>query len=291
MNNSTIFFFLAVFFGSHFCIAQNSEYFFKTIPTITSSTPDWAQKMYADHPNVREVDWEYYQFYKENSFEKNIHTQNYKFWRRNIDAYLDQEGFIDQALIKKEHIFLKNKQRRNEEYAFARSNNWECIGPMETFNLASQGGFPVSWQANVYAFDQSVSDPDILFAGTESGGVFKSADKGLNWTSVSLNEPFITVNDVKIAPSNSNIVYIIAQSIIYKSSDGGNTWAEVYDIDGSGYNLAVHPTNPDIVFCANEFGLLQTIDGGNNWTNSFSSKCWDISFHPSNPSVLFLLKN
>ena len=239
-----------LFFSTQF-FAQNAQHFFKTIPTIDQSTPDWAKKMYSDNPNVREVDWEYYQFYKENVFEKNIHTQNYKFWRRNIAPYLDQNGYIDQTLISHQKNVLKNKQRQQDQFAFGRTNNWECIGPMETYNLNSQGGFPVSWQANVYAFDQSISNPDILFAGMESGGVFKSIDRGLNWTLVTQNEPFITVNDVKIAPSNSDIIYIIAEGVIYKSEDGGNEWLAVHDIGGSGYNLAIHPTNSDIVFCAN----------------------------------------
>ncbi len=275
---------------SNLATAQNDNSFFKTIPTLDASTPEWAKKMYSDNPNVKEIDWAYYQFYKEHAFEKNIHTQNYKFWRRNIDSYIDHNGFIDQSLIQKEKTFLKYKQRQREQNTSARTSNWECIGPMETYNLGSQGAFPVSWQANVYSFDQSVSNPNILFAGMESGGLFKSTDKGLNWNLVSSNQPFITVSDVKIAPSNSEIVYVIAQSSIYKSINGGTDWDEVFAIGSNGFNLAIHPSNPDIVFCATENGLLKTTDGGVNWTNSFSTKCWDIAFHPANPDILYLLK-
>ena len=44
---------------------------------------------------------------------------------------------------------------------------------------SEQGGFPVSWQVNIYCLDQSVSNPDILFAGTEAGGIFKTKDRKL----------------------------------------------------------------------------------------------------------------
>ncbi len=290
MNNSKIFLIGALLFFLNISIAQNSISFFKTIPTIDHSTPEWAVKMYADNPNIREVDWEYYQFYKNHPFEKTIHTQNYKFWRRNIDAYINEDGFIDQTYILKEKDILKNKKRQRELIGSNRSVGWECIGPFETYNLASQGGFPVSWQANVYSFDQSMSNPNILFAGMESGGLFKSTDKGLNWNLVSQNEPFITVNDVKIAPSNSDIVYIIAQSSIYKSINGGTEWNEVLAIGNNGFNLAVHPSDPDIVFCAADNGLIKSTDGGMNWTSNFSTSCWDVDFHPSNPTILYLLK-
>ena len=63
--------------------AQNSNSFFKTIPTIDETMPDWAVEMYSDNPNVAKVDFDYYLYYKENPFKKTIHTQNYKYWHRN----------------------------------------------------------------------------------------------------------------------------------------------------------------------------------------------------------------
>ncbi len=52
---------LALLF-SNLTIAQNNYSFFKTIPVIDHSTPAWAQKMYSDNSNIKEVDWEYYHY-------------------------------------------------------------------------------------------------------------------------------------------------------------------------------------------------------------------------------------
>ena len=69
---------LSIFiFQSALLFSQNKDRFFKTIPVINEDTPAWAQKMYGEDPNVREVDFEYYQFYKTNSFE-NFIVKNFK---------------------------------------------------------------------------------------------------------------------------------------------------------------------------------------------------------------------
>ncbi len=271
--------------------AQNSESFFKTIPIIDETTPDWAVEMYSENPNVNKVDFDYYMFYKENPFKKNIHTQNYKYWHRNIKNLIDKNGFIDQSIAIKEYDNLLQKQEQYNKKIKGRSSTWTAIGPFETYNLNSDGGFPVSWQANVYCFDQSVSNPDVVVAGTEAGGVFKSMDKGLNWNLISSSEPFTTVNDVKIAPSNENIICVTAASHIYRTIDGGNTWADLYDIGGSGTQVLIHPDNPDTMFCTADNGFYRSFDGGQNWITIFTSKCWDMCYHPTNHNILYVIRH
>lgn len=273
---------LALVCYSIFGYSQNKHYYFKTIPTITPETPSWAVKMYSEDPNVREVAFEYQQFYKANPFEKNIHTQNYKHWRNHIYFHVNQEGFIRPKPTSSASNSTSNSLTQTP---------WISIGPFETYNDIQQGNFPVSWQANIYCFDQATSNPDILFAGSEAGGIFKSMDKGLNWEFTSFDEAITTVWDIKIAPSNSDIVYVVSNEIIYKTIDGGATWQNLYDINSGAYQLEIHPTDADIVYLAGENGLYQTTDGGNNWNLVQNGRCWDIKTHPTNPDVLYLLKN
>ncbi len=74
--------------------AQNRESFFKTVPAIDNATPEWAVEMYSSNPNVLKVDFDYSHYYQIHTFEKNIHTQNYKHWRRFVDEYVDGDGHI-----------------------------------------------------------------------------------------------------------------------------------------------------------------------------------------------------
>ncbi|MCB0623261.1 MAG: hypothetical protein KDC43_04915, partial [Saprospiraceae bacterium] len=65
-------------------------------------------------------------------------------------------------------------------------------------------------------------DPDLLYAGTEGGGVFKSTDHGLNWTLVTASEPFGPgIQDIKISPFDVQTVYVTANRRIYKTENGG----------------------------------------------------------------------
>ncbi len=282
-------FLISILLLSGFLNAQNLESFFKTIPVIDSATPEWAAEMYSENPNVFKVDFDYGNFYRNHTYEKNIHTQNYKHWRRTVENYLNEEGYI--AIPSKEDEDAEYEKITAKHKAGTAKNIWSAVGPFETYNNESQGGFPVSWQANVYCFDQSVSNPGIVVAGTEAGGLFKSTDKGLNWVLITAGLPVYTINDVKIAPSNPDIIYFGANKRIYKTINGGESWTEVFFIDESATQLAVNPVNPDIVFCTAYNGFYKTTDGGQTWTQIFSEKSWDVCFHPTNPNVIYMTKH
>ena len=84
-------------------------------------------------------------------------------------------------------------------------------------------------------------DPATVYLGS-SGGVFKSVDGGVNWASSNTGFPvfrvlpeFYIVIDLALAPSDPQVLYATlisgvtapgaAQGGVYRSSDGGATWA------------------------------------------------------------------
>ena len=278
---------LLILLIGHIALAQNNTAFFKYVPETNQQTPDWALKMYAANPDVREVVQAYEQYYTQNPFEKNTHTQNYKHWLNRIRNYVDENGTIDVAGTEQREVLVLQKK---QQQSFSGASPWAFIGPLETYNYADQGGFPVSWHANVYCIDQSVSNPNVLYAGTEGGGLHKTTDKGLNWTMVAADVAISTIVDVKVAPSDENVVYFTANDRIYKSSDGGVNWAEVYYVGARGYQLAIHPSNPNTVFCAAANGFYRSTNGGANWDRLYTDASWDVAWHPANSQVIYLLK-
>ncbi len=285
-------FFLFLFTSVNICLAQNQESYFKTIPVDLSDAPDWAKLMYSDDPNIREVAFKYDQYYQQNSFIKSIHTQNFKHWIRNVEVHQDSNGKIRPESSEVFHDKINTITRQRFGSNYKKSNNqWTPIGPFHTYNESEQGNFPVSWQGNIYSFDQSQSDPNILFAGSEAGGVFKSIDKGLNWEFTSARIPVATIWDVKISPSNSNIVYIISNQRVYKSEDQGNTWVDVYNLQSVAYQIEIHQDDPNIIFVAGESGLFVSKDGGLTWNRSLIQKTWDIKFNPANPNILYIVQS
>src|SRR5437763_2902084 len=132
------------------------------------------------------------------------------------------------------------------------------------------------------------SNPDIIYAGAATGGVFKSQNGGVTWEPVFDNEATSSIGAVTVAPSDPSIVWAGTGEAnnrqssswgngVYKSTDAGKTWthmglAETMHIG----RVVVDPRNPDVVYVAaagrlwgpnKERGLFKTTDGGKSWTN------------------------
>ncbi|MFK7906377.1 MAG: WD40/YVTN/BNR-like repeat-containing protein, partial [Chitinophagales bacterium] len=199
---------LAFLFLTTSITAQNSPNFFKSIPHLDGSEPNWATWMYSENPNVDEVIKAYETYYKTHDFQKNIHTQNYKFWLKNIGEYLTDDGFIQSEKPEREKWVAQLKEKRQLEALQKKDDIWTAIGPFETYAEDSElGVIPISEQVNVYCLDQCVSNPNVLYAGTEGQGIWKTIDKGLNWTFVSKNEDIRGVQDIKVGALDENLVY------------------------------------------------------------------------------------
>ncbi len=125
------------------------------------------------------------------------------------------------------------------------------------------------------------NDQNIMLAGGEIGGIFKTTDAGINWFFLGLE--YMTIKSIAICKSNPQYIYVGKKAVgayngIYKSSDAGATWTLVnngiLEPAITTTALLVHPDNPLIVWCAvfdalfsgNAIkGLYKTMDGGVNW--------------------------
>jgi len=147
------------------------------------------------------------------------------------------------------------------------------------------------------------SDPNILWVGTGEAnnsrssywgdGVYKSMDAGKTWKNMGLKESH-HIGRILIHPRNPDIVYVAALGHLYsenperglfKTTDGGQTWAKVLDVKVGERHIgvvdaAMDPTNPDILYAATYdrlrkpwtfmlggpgSGLYRTNDGGATW--------------------------
>lgn len=272
--------------------AQQQESWFLYMPADTAALPAWAKAMYGPDPNLFVVDAMYSAYYEAHPWEKNIHTQNYRHWRRRAEQHLNAEGYIRLPSQAEEALKLRSLSAAYAARQSQRAGAWTSIGPFETYSFDSEGGEAVSWQANVYCIDQSRSQPDVLYAGTEGGGVFKTLNRGLDWTLASASAPFSQgVTDVKIHPANPAIVYATANRRIYKTTDGGANWNEVFFLNDDAFQLFIHASRPDTVFCAANNGMYRSLNGGQSWTQVWTGKCWDIGGHPLNSQVIYALRN
>ncbi|MES1242705.1 MAG: glycosyl hydrolase [Acidobacteriota bacterium] len=154
-------------------------------------------------------------------------------------------------------------------------------------------------------------DPLTYYTATASGGVWKSSDGGFTWRPVFDDQPVSSIGSIAVAPSDPNVVYVgsgeanirgnvAAGNGIYKSTDAGKTWKQVWKQEGQIGTMVVHPKNPDIAFAAvlghafgpnPERGVYRTRDGGKTWEQVLKKDAdtgaSDVALDPSNPSLVF----
>ncbi|PVW16359.1 T9SS type A sorting domain-containing protein [Marixanthomonas spongiae] len=118
----------------------------------------------------------------------------------------------------------------------------------------------------VTPFEQDPVVPATLYTGY--GRVYKSVNRGNSWSSISQSFGG-NLDNLKIAPSNNQVMYASRSSTFYKTNDGGATNWDSNTIQGSGRinYIAVHPTNPNkvAVAVASNNKVMVSNDGGETW--------------------------
>jgi len=175
---------------------------------------------------------------------------------------------------------------------------WKTTDAGHTWVNVSDGQLPVG---SMGALDVSLSNPNIVYAGTGSSkirsnvsigrGMFKSTDAGKTWTFAGLRDSG-QIATVRIDPSDPDRVYVAAlgdpfvdskERGVFRTTDGGKTWKNVLFVSESvgAADLEIQPGHPNVLFAcmwhgqrkpwtiisgAREGGIYKSTDGGDNWT-------------------------
>ncbi len=177
---------------------------------------------------------------------------------------------------------------------------WQSIGPSNhTGRMTSVAVADVQGQRHIYV-------------GAATGGVWKSANRGLTWRPIFENQATASIGDVAVSPSSPSIVWVgtgesnlfrasMSGTGIYKSINAGRTWQHMGLTEtGTIGRILVHPTNPQIVYVAasgkewtpNEMrGVFKTTDGGKTWVKvlyrSQNTGAIDLVMDPKDPNTVY----
>lgn len=122
------------------------------------------------------------------------------------------------------------------------------------------------------------SNHDIIYLGTGEGfgnvdgisgnGMYKSTDRGQNWTYLSSTSNFNDINRAIVDPANADVVVVATNSGLYRTIDGGTSWTQVSD-RALVQDLKATPGNFNIQYATQRYvGVLKSVDGGVNWNVS-----------------------
>ncbi len=266
-------------------------------PSYEESFPYWAKLLYSFPVNFNEISKEYRQYNSLQRDEKTAVERYFKIWSKVIEPLSLEDGTIRLPDVDQYYRNLDEARKEPGHGSRAFSINasaWTFLGPKETFWLNESGAAtpPSScpWQANVYSFDVANSNNNIIYAGTETGYMNKTTDKGVNWQLAGQNYPFGGgITAVAVHPSNPGIVYAAAGKQVHKTTDGGITWTPMLLSGNLFYadRLKIDPLNPLKVVAASSDGLYISTDGGLTWVRKWTAPVYDIEFMPNDNSQVF----
>ncbi len=270
---------------------------FKHIPSIEPDAPQWVKTLYAGDPNFFELRRQVQEYFQNHPFEKSIHTQNLKHLCKLVQSnnYILDDGTIYIPSATEKEAGKEARQTNALKAMTADGSAWQPVGPFATYQAG--GAKQLSVSTNIYCFEQSLSHPDIIYAGAETGAVFKSVDKAQSWFSIG-DDVFDdgAIDIIAVHPLNPNIVYVGAGNRLFKSVNGGQIWSVISQFsDNVTYHarfftaMVVHPENPSILYLARKGeGLFKSTDAGLSWTKLIEQDCWDIKFKVDDASTVYV---
>lgn len=177
---------------------------------------------------------------------------------------------------------------------------WQAIGPSRIPNGQTYGSNRVDVIGRVSSIAVDPNDPKHLLLGAAGGGIWESRDTGTTWTPRTDRMPSLAIGAIAFDPTNPKRVYAGSGegnfyanlgAGVYKSTDGGATWAVSASAPFVGvgfYDLVVDPQTPAVLYAATTNGFYKSTSSGGLWSLKRSVRCWDISVHPNGGSVEIL---
>ncbi|MDI6765961.1 MAG: T9SS type A sorting domain-containing protein [Bacteroidota bacterium] len=203
-------------------------------------------------------------------------------------------GWREEAI---EHTSKHNLSKSNSISSVA----WISVGPN---NIAGR----------VRSIAIHPTNPNIIYCGSVSGGIWKTTDAGSTWEPLTDFAPNLVIGCITFHPTDPNIIYsgtgegyfnvdALRGIGILKSTDAGNSWSVLKNFQKASdpyyyyfiNKIVINPNNPSILYAAlsaKDAGVWKSTDGGAKWTKDFapsssSNFCVDLVMDPNNPNTLY----
>ena len=170
---------------------------------------------------------------------------------------------------------------------------------------------PTGMSGRIAAIDGVHDDPNIIYVGAATGGLWKSTSGGVAWTPLMDHLPASSIGAIAIYQAAPDIVWVGTGERnrrnsagvgtgVYRTMDGGKTW-KLLGLENTGAieTIIVHPNDPNTAWVAalgntwresDDRGVYKTTDGGRSWRKILAGNnltgAGDLVMDPSNPNKL-----
>ena len=191
------------------------------------------------------------------------------------------------------------------EFLKARNRNQRLKNTHEIYPWIQRGPGNVGGRTRTILTDPDDKTYKTWYAGSASGGIWKTTDGGIKWIDLSPDFPNLSTSALVMAKSNHNIIYagtgegyggvgMVTGNGIFKSTDRGNTWTQlsstVLNDDFLYVNvIVVDPSSENILIAGTNTGIYKSSDGGESWNEVYdeSYAVQDIIADPRDFNTLY----
>jgi photosystem II stability/assembly factor-like uncharacterized protein len=186
------------------------------------------------------------------------------------------------------------------------------LDPSLFSNLEWRNIGPANMMGRVADIEGVPGNPNIVYVGTASGGLWKTANGGVTWTPIFERQSVASIGDIALEPGNPDVIYVgtgesnVRNSVsygngIYKSTDGGKTWRHLGLHDTRHISrIVINPKERKTVYVGalghaygpnRQRGVFMSQDGGQSWNKVLYTDerhgVADMDINPENPNIVF----
>ena len=208
-----------------------------------------------------------------------------EFMKRRAAAIAKMRGIADSTTIIDPQIrmdAIRQMDAQEEQQRTAGSNNligdaWVPIGPAPIPNGQVAAGPSTAVSGRVISIAVHPTNPNIVYAGTAQGGLYRTINGGTTWTPIMDNAQSLAIGAIAISPSSPETVYVGTGEPNFSGDsyfgvgvyriDNASTTATLngpFNLDAGAANIfsgraigkiIVHPTNPAVIFVCSTSGV------------------------------------
>ena len=202
---------------------------------------------------------------------------------------------------------------------------WEPVGNQfaydgETGTHQWYDGTPHPWEfKRVWHLEPSLTDPDVVFAGVEDAGLFRTSDGGKSWHELpglrrhgsgskwAPGAGGLCLHTILLDPTNEKRMFIaISSAGAFRTEDGGQTWTPINkglhsqyipdpaaEVGHCVHRIGMHRSRPNVLFMQKHWDVLRSDNGGDLWTEVSGNLPSDFGFvldvHAHEPETIYVV--